>query len=826
MAYQGFRSLRTMLLLSTSSLLLASGNTFAQTAPPAKGPEEVIVTGQRKSESLEKAPVSVTVLSKATLQQAGVKRAADFVALTPGVSIVAGTAEVGDSQVNIRGINSARDAESAFAFVLDGILLPNPAAFNREFVDLQQIEVLKGPQGAIYGRNAEAGAIVVTTTPPSDALEASVKTGVGQYGDFYNLSTVSGPIIPGTLFGRATIDYRTFDGFDTNIFLHNKSVDDDQAADFDGRLVYKPTDDWSFDFKARVGRVSAASIDYNAVFELPAFTPIFGPFTDENVNAHEFEYVNNIQPENHQSSAEFSAKADHDMGWAKLSAYVLYSNIENNLLSDGTLATFGFYNNANNVTGKNQCALSQAAALAGGLVYPAPQNPALGFLGPYTASTCDGYQYQVRNENDVSTEIRISSPLNQALRWSGGFYFLHINRFVGVSVGDDTGSPILQNLDNGLDTTSPTAQLFADKFTTNVIAGFGSVDYDILPNLTASGALRYDAEFRDDQSLTPAGNLQDFIDVVTGGPANGKFFPLNAGLIANPNGIPSKSATFTQPEPKLSLRWNVEPNMSVYGTFGIGFKSGGFNPAGTQATVANIAAETGSDVRVPDEYKQEVSDAFELGVKGTVLDRKLAYQIAAYYTHVHDMQFNEFFSSGQGLIRVDSNIDKVDLQGGEIGLQAHASDILDFVAGANATGSEILKNSSRPDTVGNKAPYTPAYTANIGFAVHYPLTESFKLLGRLDTDFVGPTWFHTVQRQYNPTIFGAPGYFGGAERQAFSTTNLRAGLGGPHFELMGFISNIFDKRYLAEVIPAPEFGGSFGSQGPGRLIGAELTLHL
>jgi iron complex outermembrane receptor protein len=112
------------------------------------------------------------------------------------------------------------------------------------------------------------------------------------------------------------------------------------------------------------------------------------------------------------------------------------------------------------------------------------------------------------------------------------------------------------------------------------------------------------------------------------------------------------------------------------------------------------------------------------------------------------------------------------------------------------------------------------------FAVHQKLTDAFTLLGRWDTNFTGPTWFHTVQRQCVPTIFGAPGCYGGAERQAFSTSNVRLGIAGPHFELMGFITNIFDKRYLAEVIPAPEFGGSFASQGPGRLIGAELTLHL
>jgi iron complex outermembrane receptor protein len=813
--------------LATSALCILSGSAGAQTAP-ATGPvtQEVIVTGQRKQETLQKAPVSVTVLNKRTLEENQVKRAADFVRLTPGVAIVAGTAEIGDTQVNIRGINSARDVDPSYAFVIDGVQYPNPAALNREFVDLQQIEILKGPQGAIYGRNAEAGAIVVTTTPPSDKLEASVKTGVGEYGDFYNISTISGPIVPGVLAGRLTVDFRKFDGYDTNIFLHNKSVDDDTASDIDGRLFYTAPNDWDFDMKAHVGRVSAASIDYNAVFELPAFTGIFGPAVNENVNAHTFEYVNNIQPNNHQGSAEFSVKGDHDLGWAKLSAYVLYENISNNLLSDGTLATFDFFNNANNITGKNQCAISQAAALAGGLKYPAPQNPAFGFLGPYTASTCDGYQYQTRNEDDISGEIRLSSEPGQAFRWSTGLYYLHSERHVGVSVGDDTGSPILENLDNALDTVSPTAQLFDDNFTNDAFAGFVSTDYDIMPDLVASAAIRYDAEIRKDTNLVPAGNLQDYINVVAGGPANGVFYPLNPGLIANPNGIPSKTATFQAPEPRVSLAWTPQPNFTAYATFGVGFKSGGFNSAGTEATVANIAKETGSDVKVGDEYGQETDDAYEIGIKGSFLDRRISYQTAAYYTQVHGMQFNEFFSTSQGLLRVDSNIDRVDLQGGEGAVQVHALDWLDLTAGANATGSEILKNASRPDTVGNKAPYTPAYTANVGFATHYKLTDQYTLLGRWDTNFTGPTWFHTVQRQYVPTIFGADGYYGGAERQSFSTTDVRVGLSGPHFELLGFIDNIFDKRYLAEVIPAPEFGGSFASQGPGRLIGAELTVHL
>ncbi len=92
--------------------------------------EEIIVTARRRSESLQDVPGTVTVLTSRVIEQAGIRRAEGFIALTPGVTMV-NAAEVGDTQVNIRGINGARDAETNFAFLIDGILYTNPAALNR-----------------------------------------------------------------------------------------------------------------------------------------------------------------------------------------------------------------------------------------------------------------------------------------------------------------------------------------------------------------------------------------------------------------------------------------------------------------------------------------------------------------------------------------------------------------------------------------------------------------------------------------------------------------------------------------------------------------------
>ena len=103
--------------------------------------EEITVTARQREELLRDVPASITVLTDSQLERSGVQRATDFIALTPGVTIV-DTAEVGDTQVSIRGLNGARDAETSFGLIIDGIVMPNPAALNREYLGLSQIEVL------------------------------------------------------------------------------------------------------------------------------------------------------------------------------------------------------------------------------------------------------------------------------------------------------------------------------------------------------------------------------------------------------------------------------------------------------------------------------------------------------------------------------------------------------------------------------------------------------------------------------------------------------------------------------------------------------------
>ena len=142
--------------------------------------EEIVITARQREEKLVDVPATVQAFTASEIKNAGIERPQDFIAMTPGVAQVQ-TAEAGDMQVTIRGINTGRDAETNFALVIDGVLQTNPNALNQELANVSQIEVLKGPQGALYGRNAVAGAMIISTRKPTDKLELDLGGGYGQF---------------------------------------------------------------------------------------------------------------------------------------------------------------------------------------------------------------------------------------------------------------------------------------------------------------------------------------------------------------------------------------------------------------------------------------------------------------------------------------------------------------------------------------------------------------------------------------------------------------------------------------------------------------------
>ncbi|MCL9982724.1 MAG: TonB-dependent receptor [Erythrobacter sp.] len=812
-------------------------------APAAEEDNAIIVTARRQSESLADVPAAITVFGAEAIAKTGVQRADDFVQLTPGVTIVTGTAEAGDTQINIRGINGARDAESSVALVVDGILKTNTAQLNQNQGTLRQVEILKGPQGALYGRNAAAGAIVIQTLKPGDELEAGMTLRAAQDSTYLATGYVAVPVGEAAGFVLSG-NYSTTDGFFRNRFLANsKTIDDQEIWSVDGRFVAELGPNTELDVKARYADLTGASINFNASFHLPNFAGV-NPDFFEDVNEHPFGFYSNIRPTNDQTTFEASAKIEHDFDAVTLTAWALYSDVDQSLTADGTSADFArFLDFTGTATGDlaraNASCFASTAALTGfplnsptfigQIPVPFIFAPANGStFGPYSPTTCDGTQYQIRQQSDISGEIRLASNGDGPLNWQVGAYYLHIDREVGVSLGADLGNGVTRQLYNAPGSANPTTQLYNDAFKTDVYALFASADWDVSDRFNVSLAGRYDIEDRSVSSLVPA-----VFDPITGGPINPGQAVVNG--VVQP--IADQSQTFKQFQPKISLRYEVSDNANLYANWGIGFKSGGFNNQGSAAIVDQAFNQfIGTDVLINDQYRKEVSSAFEAGIKGDLFGGAVTYDVAGYYTNIEDMQFFEFFVGGFGLLRVVSNIDEVEIYGAELNLTAEIIEGWTVFGSANVTESEIKENASRPVTVGNKSPYTADYTLNFGTQLDVPMTSSIDFVARADYRVTGPTWFHTLQDDPNPTLFSGllpnsalqlPAFVGDADysvsrRNAFGVADMRIGFETESWSLFAYAENLFDKKYLNEVITAVEFGGSFISPGGRQRLGVEF----
>ena len=786
----------------------------------AQGMEEIVVTARQRAETLQDVPASITAFTSETIASADIERIEDIVELTPGV-VVTNNVEAGDTALNIRGINQARDGEANVAFIVDGILLTNTTGFNREFANVQQIEIVKGPQGALYGRSAVAGAVIVTTPKPSNDFEGAAEAEFGNLQTYAASTYVSGPLIEDKLFARFNAAYRTTNGFFRDSFQDDKIVDDFETFVVGGRLVWQPTQELEFDTKIRYEEIpEAGAIRFNQSF---AFF--------EDVNDHDFVFQQNIDPINERDALEVSVRADYDFEWARLTAWGLYSDIDNFVYADGTAAGgFTYATEAN-------CIASTAARFAEGVTLPPPS-----FLGPtpsesallppYGPTTCDGYQTQIRQQEDASFEIRLTSRDDQRFRWQAGLYYLNVDRTYGLGQGIDTGDG---EVVRDIFVPGRTETLILSDFDIETIAPFGHIFYDITPELEFAFGLRWDQERRDivNQVPPPSVETTQFVDFTLpiipgsgGSPLNPAFGFIEGEITDN---VPERQETFRQWQPKATLTWMPTDAWTVYGSWGVGFKSGGFNAAGiaeiVEIFINNAAGEQA--LFVGDVFDKEVTSAFELGFKSSLLDGRVSMAGAFFYTLVDDMQFFEFVNGPFGVIRSVTNIDEVTILGGEISAEAQVTDFAEIYAAAAIIDGEIDEHSGRPVSVGNEVPYTPKWTLNGGGQINLPLNlgdkGGYELLSRLDVSVVGPTWFHVIQDQSVPTIFGGVQDYTNTRRDAYALVNLRVGVQSESWSLVGFARNLTDTNFLDEVIPAPELGGSFISPGGRRQWGFQLS---
>ena len=710
---------------------------LAQDAPQsgASALEEIIVTARRREESIQDAPYAVTAFSAQGVEDAGIKRVEDFVALTSNVTL-ATSQGIGTSFLSIRGLTQVRNGEAPVATIIDGVLQFSGIQFRQELFDIESIEVVKGPQGAIYGRNATGGAIIINTKRPSNETAGYVTVGAGN-GDEYSVEGSVGGAIGDGVFGQFSARYIDREGY-LDTITRGEKADRFEDLTARGRLIWEPSDAVTLDLRGSVQMHKGRGIgfQYQGVDIGPDGITAIGFGTDTGpVDA------NNVLPvrDNNldfgeRDMTDFSLKIDWDTDAGTLTATTSYTDIEEWSDSDQFPYT---------------------AAMS---------SPALfGF---------DGTQTGWFDLGAWSQELRFSSPADQRVRWEIGAYYLDWERFVSLSTGVDTGAGIIR-LEKAptTDASNPTTSFLADDNNNTATAFFGQLNIDVTDQFELSLALRYDEEERV-QDVSP---LQ---------------FPAGQPGARN-------EAKFDKLQPKITLRYKPTDTTNWYLTWGEGFRSGQFNQNG----IADVAAGAGIN-GVSDVADQEDSESIELGFKGQFADDRLRLSAALFSTDVEGQHFFSFI--GAISAQILTNIDEVELMGGELDLVYRASDNLDLYASYGFTDSEIKAYNVDPAAVGNDAPYIAKNTLNVGAQYKVPWNVGdTTLFTRLDYERRGKQYWDVL----NSTA-----------RDALDLLNLRIGVedNKGRWSVIGSVDNATDELYNSEWV-----AGGFSARAPGRIWNVE-----
>lgn len=256
------KACREAALLLAGAGILVSAPVFAQ---GSGGLEEVVVTAQHREQNLQDIPISVTAIGAQDLNEAQIFGASEIAFRVPGMSYA--EFAPGQSLISMRGINSADDGagmDNSVVMFLDGVYIGRLANINFEMFDLERIEVLRGPQGTLFGRNAIGGAINVTTAKPTDELTAKVDLSAGNEGMLRYQGLVSGPITE-NLSGKLTYSHREHDGYVDNVVL-NKDQQDEDTDSYRGQLLWSTDNsswllsaDYMEDDREDMGRVPIAN---------------------------------------------------------------------------------------------------------------------------------------------------------------------------------------------------------------------------------------------------------------------------------------------------------------------------------------------------------------------------------------------------------------------------------------------------------------------------------------------------------------------------------------------------------------------------------------
>jgi iron complex outermembrane receptor protein len=760
----------------------------AETAEAPYGDAIVVTASRRRDERAQDVPIALSVVSAASLERRGDFTLGQIQQQVPSLQVFSFNPR--NTNLNIRGLGSnvalTNDGlENGVGFYIDNVYYGRVGLSQFDLVDLERIEVLRGPQGTLFGKNTTSGVINITSRKPSFQPELSAEVSVGDYGFYQLRGSASAAIVPDLVAARISGALTERRGF-LYIVTQNERAQDYYNASVRGQLLVTPSDaleirligDYSrqkqnFVLNLFVDNHTAyengAAIPNNFLDRLARFPeairPSFEPF--DRIGQADGHYQSNM------AGYGVSGEVDWDLGGAKLTSVTAYRWWDWDPANDGDSTSLPVITRAE----------------------------------------------QANRQRQFSQEVRLASDGDGPLSYVvGGYYFWQIIRGYGATAYGPAAA--LWNLPttpavignaalNGFEANSTSTP------ETRSYAAFGQLDWKVSEALTLTGGLRFTHEKK-------SGSFDQFW--VAG--ADLSALPAAQAAAATAirtqfNPVVSYATRFTDNSLSglVSLAWKVAPDALVYATFSRGNKSGGLNltslPPGIQPEVA-----------------PEKVDAFELGFKSQLLDRRLTLNGALYWTEIADYQtaITEQVANTVNYRQYIANIPKVRSRGFEADLtyspSAHFSINASvayadakYVDYANAPQAvERLNISQVQDLSGERLPGVPKFTYSLGADADLPIGT----LGDRDlTLYAHADWSH--RSSFNTSSNNSAW----AVIPAFGIANARIGVrtGDGLLDLSFWAKNLFDENYFLS-LSAANTGAVTGQLGEPRTLGVTLRTKL
>ena len=761
----------------SSNQQVSGGADLGRSGPAvANAGGDILVTARRRSESVQRVPIAISVIGGTALAETGTYNVNRLTQIQPTLQFYSTNPR--NSAANIRGLGApfglTNDGiEQGVGIYVDQVYYSRIASATFDFTDTERVEVLRGPQGTLYGKNTTAGAINIITRPPSFTPEARVELTGGNYSFFQGKASVSGPLIDDKLAIRLSGSLTTRRGTIRNIRQDEWQNSQDNKS-FRGQLLWHATDNLDF----------TLSGDYN----------------HQNPNCC-VQYYARVGPTQRPLNRQYAAlTAAQGYAVPSTNAFDRVTDVDTDLRAKQSLGGASLLANLD----IGPATVTSVTAWRFWDWKPSNDRDFIGL--PITTVSANPSQ-----QHQVSQEIRLASNDTRKLDYViGAFYFRQKIDTQGQQVQGSAASAFLLNPTSAGGRNPATLNGLTARntigFTNTSAALFGKLTWHLTDALSIAPGLRVNYDRKSGS----------YVSVVTTGSGSTTLTSDQRGVLAPQSYQPR--FTNWNVSGDLTLAYAVLPTVNAYATYARSYKSGGINLSGLPLDTANNPILATATVR------PEKVNHFELGLKTQLADRRITANIAAFWTDIRDYQATVNNLQTNVIRGYLANAGKVRTRGIELDTAFRPFDRLNTYANGAFTDAKYVRFRNAPcppeltggtaqalDAAGNPTgPTSPAGTPG-GISPAFCDISGQWLPGV-------SKWAASFGAEYNlpATGVGLSGYFyagyDGSYRSKFSSnpsrsrstdvrgyslSNIRLGYReSSRWNLFAWVRNIFDKDYF------------------------------